>query len=362
MSTNGQLNKLSQIDSLRGVAILMVIVTHVCPRTIDVHSFIASLCVYGRMGVQLFFVMSALTLCLSMKARSNEGNALTKFYVRRFFRIAPVYYFGIALYTTISVYQNSLGNVDFSDIFFHLTLTHAFSMDSFLSVVPGGWSIGVECAFYLVFPLLYKYLVDSDGYFRLIIGYVVAIICGVISVQILALFFRIKEDPWEISYWNMFSQLPVFMAGLLLYKLYNISVMRGCSMLILWGGFLCCTIISLLSYKIKFPFHITLITVFSSLSFVFLYFIFERKRYLNPVFLQNIGRASYSMYIFHFVVMWGYFYLINKYNFNTPSPGINLIIHFSIVVWFTYLISSLSMKLLENNFILLGKRVINRMN
>ena len=42
------------IDALRGVAILMVIITHVSPATPNVSGLVSSLCSYGRMGVQLF--------------------------------------------------------------------------------------------------------------------------------------------------------------------------------------------------------------------------------------------------------------------------------------------------------------------
>lgn len=90
--------KRNYIDSIRGIAILMVVLVHTGQITLLVSksqhfTFIQPLLVkYGQMGVQLFFVASAYTLCLSSFNRKNETNKFTKYAIRRYFRIAPAYY------------------------------------------------------------------------------------------------------------------------------------------------------------------------------------------------------------------------------------------------------------------------------
>src|SRR4051812_26086677 len=93
-----QTNKLSYIDALRGIAVLFVISVHhgMVFRQLPL---VQSISGFGQMGVQLFFVASAYTLCLSASRRAEPTK---NFYLRRFFRIAPLYYFAIVLYATVA--------------------------------------------------------------------------------------------------------------------------------------------------------------------------------------------------------------------------------------------------------------------
>src|SRR5947209_6454020 len=84
------------IDILRGIAIFGVIAVHSHQYITGLSWVISWVFNYGQLGVQLFFVASAVTLCLSMNGRKE--NSSHNFYIRRFFRIAPLYYFGIPLY------------------------------------------------------------------------------------------------------------------------------------------------------------------------------------------------------------------------------------------------------------------------
>ena len=89
------LSKFEYIDLLRGLAILGVIAVHSQEQIPTLFQLTSSIFNYGQLGVQLFFVASALTLCLSMTERKEATPV--NFYIRRFFRIAPLYYFGIVL-------------------------------------------------------------------------------------------------------------------------------------------------------------------------------------------------------------------------------------------------------------------------
>jgi peptidoglycan/LPS O-acetylase OafA/YrhL len=59
---------------------------------------------FGWHGVQLFFMMSCVTLMLSWRSDEARGIALkSAFWIRRFFRIAPMYYAAAALYFVIGM-------------------------------------------------------------------------------------------------------------------------------------------------------------------------------------------------------------------------------------------------------------------
>jgi len=80
-----EISKLHHIDLLRGVAILMVVFTHVSLMDVGLSEETKVVFTYGHVGVQLFFFLSAYTLCRSMDSRKEKAY-LRNFYIRRFFR------------------------------------------------------------------------------------------------------------------------------------------------------------------------------------------------------------------------------------------------------------------------------------
>src|SRR6266545_836414 len=89
---------LPAIDGLRGIAVLMVLAVHTSQRVgnvgLDAFQFpiIGEFVNAGARGVELFFLLSAFTLFRSSKAKySQETNPRRNFYIRRAFRILPLW-------------------------------------------------------------------------------------------------------------------------------------------------------------------------------------------------------------------------------------------------------------------------------
>jgi peptidoglycan/LPS O-acetylase OafA/YrhL len=83
--------RFAYLYSVRALAILAVIGVHTRNHQLPEpwHSWVGAM----QTGVQLFFLASAITLLFSWNAR-NDG--LINFYVRRLFRIAPLFWLAIA--------------------------------------------------------------------------------------------------------------------------------------------------------------------------------------------------------------------------------------------------------------------------
>jgi len=80
------------IDALRGFAILGVVLVHSTILMQPSSNLLRLVAENGARGVQLFFLVSALTLFLSMEARRRgEIAPLRNYCIRRFFRIAPLF-------------------------------------------------------------------------------------------------------------------------------------------------------------------------------------------------------------------------------------------------------------------------------
>lgn len=156
--------KLDYVDALRGIAILLVIFVHTGGRT-PIGSLFEICSRYGQYGVQLFFVMSAFTLALSLDRLPSLGRReYGDFMMRRFFRIAPLYYLGILFYATFTFLSFRLFHYtpftqpsDYSavKVFANFLFLHGLMPEGNSDVVPGGWSIGCEMLFYTVVPFLF---------------------------------------------------------------------------------------------------------------------------------------------------------------------------------------------------------------
>lgn len=119
---------LAFIDSLRGMAILLVILLHCNSygllRLTNGDGVIFKAIGQGGKGVQLFFILSTITLIISLKNKPDFSGMLAhaSFFIRRFFRIAPMWYFGIVVYLLIF----GLGSRSQSDPSYHLGLFEIF--------------------------------------------------------------------------------------------------------------------------------------------------------------------------------------------------------------------------------------------
>nr|WP_246664555.1 acyltransferase [Rhodoblastus acidophilus] len=105
---------------------------------------------FGALGVSLFFVASAFSLFFALARRKDRSSR--KFYIRRFFRIAPLFY----VFTVLSCLGPDFGPP--SD-FFGRVLTASFLFNLLpgyqIGAVYAGWSVGVEMVFYVLFPAIF---------------------------------------------------------------------------------------------------------------------------------------------------------------------------------------------------------------
>src|SRR5690242_5359443 len=87
------------LDGLRAFAVLLVATFHV---NVDPSSSLRSM-LGGLIGVELFFVLSGfLITSLLIEEEASRGRVdLTAFYIRRSFRILPLYYLILAAYCVL---------------------------------------------------------------------------------------------------------------------------------------------------------------------------------------------------------------------------------------------------------------------
>jgi peptidoglycan/LPS O-acetylase OafA/YrhL len=141
-----------QLDTLRAGAVLAVMLEHYV-----INQRWLGFVPWARFGVQLFFVLSGFLItgillrCRDWSATIGSGVTLRRFYVRRFLRILPLFYFVVITAAAIDI-------PGFRDpLFWHLTYTSNFYSaltDRWAGLSSHLWILSVEEQFYWCWPLL----------------------------------------------------------------------------------------------------------------------------------------------------------------------------------------------------------------
>jgi peptidoglycan/LPS O-acetylase OafA/YrhL len=191
------------IDALRGYAILGVLLTH-SALIAGVEGGLPSV---GARGVQLFFVVSAITLMLSWHER-NDGAG--PFFIRRAFRILPMFWLSIPLYFNTTGDLNQAIGAAF--------LLQGIRPEWILgSIVPGGWSVCAEATFYCFFPLLVAKITSlSRALWLIAASLIISRLWRTVGLDGLPALFpnATPGELWGFVYFTFPAQLPAFAAGM----------------------------------------------------------------------------------------------------------------------------------------------------
>lgn len=362
---------LPYVDTLRGIAIALVMAVHTSQALPDIVGTARSLLDQGARGVQLFFVASSLTLIVSWKHR-NETYWV--FWLRRIFRIVPMFYLGIFGYLLIEGFSPryfapdgiTWGDVALTSIFLNgwnpLTLT---------SVVHGGWSIVVEMTFYLIFPFLVKVIKSLNSAF---VAFVIVVLVAKVLFEKM---WELRSTLWPgvsddlastfVNLWFP-NQLPVFIVGFVLFyaleRFQTVPRWLSAALLVVSGfGFVLLSIIPGLSISLG-------ANIYTAFGFDFGLFAFSLARgggnFLVNRISQLLGKVSYSAYLWHFYILSTVgqqsIYGITPLKIAQTAQGIwAWLILFVIVLLETAAISFVTYKMVERPFVKLGNILISKL-
>ena len=320
----------------------------------------------SALGVVFFFVLSGflITYLLLKERQSNNSIAIGKFYLRRAFRIWPLYYLIFILGFFVLPYFEVFA-VPGQDVFFqpnfwgNLTLYALFmpnlAFSIYTTAVPNigqSWSIGVEEQFYLVWPLLIR---KSKNVFKSIL-WIAGTIIALKGLILLSSPFLNSETLKVIKKFLAMSKLECMaLGGLGAYVLFNKKeeilriVYKPASQII------SVLIIPALIYFMPTAFEDILHLLFSISFLVIILNVASNDkallRFENPV-LQYLGRISYGFYMFHVMCIVFTIHILDKYigldnDISTPQH----ILLYGISFLLTVAVSSLSYHIFEKAFI-----------
>jgi peptidoglycan/LPS O-acetylase OafA/YrhL len=168
------------LDGLRGIAALMVVVFHFYSYPEGFYnvegSLFKKLSEIGQHGVSLFFVLSGFVITRILINAKNEGQYFQKFFIRRILRIAPLYYLFLLFWFYILPF---IINYPIAPVakqipyFFYLQNIYS-TLKVPMAGPPHFWSLAVEEHFYLVWPLIIYY--SPLKHLTKVIGFSIALI------------------------------------------------------------------------------------------------------------------------------------------------------------------------------------------
>ncbi len=301
-----------ELDSLRGMAILGVVLVHAASYLGLVGMWLpftdldlTALFYDGGLGVPLFFLLSGYLLTGTEHRRILAGSYDVAAYLkRRFFRLAPAYYVSLLVFLAWSLWLKEYDpgiNVDV-DLVYYATFLHGL-IGTTQGVDPPYWSLAPEVIFYVCLPLLLWYAP------RIRQRLVLYVVCLVLAIRIYVIYGQDPQGSWG---WHYFSHpggyLHLFLAGSILASLPKVDEERRAA----WRNgdvlLLCCIAALFLHPYLRFPGGQEGAAVGSRLSgYLLVTVAFAAcvrgaplaRKFLKSRRLASIGTISYSVFLYH---------------------------------------------------------------
>lgn len=208
------------LDLLRSVAIIIVMLVHFSRRAyvMPSGSWLGHFTSWGWNGVGLFFVLSGFLIGGRIIEEVERGTfSFKRFYIKRFWRIFPPYYFSLLVvsvlffagYKDINVTYLSAVTTDTTGLFLTDLVYHIFYLQDYLSLhsFQGGlyFSLAIEEQFYILIPFVLFLLIRYKR------GWFAAIISLLILTGIFIRFTSYNPDITGVWEWNLKIRFPFHM-------------------------------------------------------------------------------------------------------------------------------------------------------
>ncbi|MFL2675396.1 MAG: acyltransferase family protein [Alphaproteobacteria bacterium] len=342
--TNNKITYRPEIDGLRAIAVLCVIIYHT-----DLNFFNFQILSGGFLGVDIFFVISGyLITSILLKEFNKTGKiSLNYFYERRIRRILPAFlmvilisffaaWFILMPLNFINFSNSAIASIIFlSNLFFWRTGQEYDAEDSLNIPLLHTWSLSVEEQFYIIFPL---FLIFFLKFKKQILE---KIILFLIFFSFFLAVYISNYNP-SLSFYFIFTRLWELLLGsyLATTKKKKKFFSKFESTFSIIGIF--CIILSIifLNDEMKHPSFFTIPVVLGTF-----FVISNSKKNIITDFLSNkilvmIGLISYSLYLYHYPIF--AFSRIISFGGNISEK--------IIIIFLTLLLSFLSFRFVEKKF------------
>ena len=316
----------------------------------------------GRNGVYLFFVLSGFLITyLLLKEKNEKGKILLiKFWLRRLFRIWPLYYITVFIsfvlipilfkqfgfFSNSELYLGRIGNVNNYGLY--PLLLYLFFLPN-LALIKGylvvgasqSWSVGVEEQFYIVWPIL---LIIFKR-FNLLLSFV-TIVMIFLFINMYPVYGFLKSIAKVVPF--EFMAIGAIGGYFYFYQHEKIDIITNSRLI-----YLLIILLSFFSLFFSFRPHY-FYTVIQGLLFIIMIICTVNKknnfRFENKYF-SYFGKISYGIYMYHPLAMFLVMPLTLEYISPSEDLAIYNILIYILITTITLGISHISYNFFEKYFI-----------
>jgi peptidoglycan/LPS O-acetylase OafA/YrhL len=336
-----------QLDALRFFAVMGVIIVHNWQPS-D-HIWIVGQVDWAELGVRLFFVLSGFLItgilisCRGLAERSPERRlfVVRQFYVRRFLRIFPVYYLVIVVLILAGV--GGIAHIS-PWLFSYMTNIYIWHHLAFPYAVPHFWTLAVEEQFYLIWPWAMLFLPR-----KWLVPFLLTLCCLGPAWRFWASFHYSPTD-WSAAFTFTLGVIDFLAIGAVLALAANayrsgVRLQRTLTFVVLPIGLVLYASMFWLTHT--FDDHVPLALEDTGAALVFCWLIYGASRgfaglpgrFLEWRPIVYLGKISYGIYIFHFLVPVAFAEAARRLSMHYENSGF---LNFVITALVTFGISALS--------------------
>lgn len=285
--------RIKELDGLRGVSILLVVLFHYLSRWTELYPYHATyadfpLFKYGSFGVQLFFMISGLVIFMTLDKTKNVILFMKKRWIRLFPSMLIVTLFVLLSFKLFS--SRPIGEPKWINSIPGLLLVDPYWLEKitkipFASLEGAFWSLYVEFRFYIMFGLFYYFFDRKKAIWFLSIICLITMILEFISHPKILEFLFHDVLLGRYLFW--------FLIGIYCYEymLGKLSDYKISLSLLLIGG--------LIYSLLKQPIDIIGAELICLLLFVGLILSDKIKRVMGNSLFIFFGTISYPLYLIH---------------------------------------------------------------
>jgi peptidoglycan/LPS O-acetylase OafA/YrhL len=353
----GQRIYFPELDGLRFFAFLLIFIHH--DILFSIIPYLKILHTNGWIGVDLFFALSAFLLTKLLIAEYDKTGAIgfKKFYMRRIFRIWPIYFlfigFSVALYYFINgTISNNIGVRIFGLLAFSDNIMSAIYGYNPLPFAGHLWTIAYEEQFYIFIPIVIFLLVQSSSKVKLVSLLSIFILFNVIRLIL------IMSNVQHPAIWVLpISHFESIMMGVVIgFGGFDFLLKMLSPLAIGLIGILFFILVCLLPPLNEISYWLIASYSFVGISTSMVLFSVMNSKNLNAIFSKRIfvflGKRSYGLYVYHLLANGMVSYIVS----HIPGIPANSLFAFIYVLSFTIIGSIISYKIIETPFLRLKEK------
>ena len=275
VNVEGQPRRLPELDALRGIAAMLVLLFHYSsqyPKLFPDQPGLPFRWQWAENGIWLFFAISGFVICMTLERTRHW----TDFVWARFSRLYPVYWAAMFLTAAaVAVSGEAALDIPIADKLANITMIQGWIGRA--SIDPVYWTLAIELAFYLC--MLGVFIAGWLARLEVVVA---------LWLALSALQMATGWLPFRIEQLLVLGQFPFFATGMIFYRFHSGAISRG--RLLIWQ-ILLALVAGLMGGEATLVAAIIIAIFWLMLS--------GRLSFLASPILLWLGAISYPLYLVH---------------------------------------------------------------